>query len=62
MYQDAWDSFWRLVKALIGAGVVILLAVHFGLSGIGHATAQASGAMGTIEAAMHHLHHEIPLP
>jgi hypothetical protein len=62
MYQDAWDSFWRLIKVLIGAGVVVLIAVHFGLSGLGHASAQANGAVGTIEAAMHHLYHEIPLP
>lgn len=62
MYQDAWDSFWRLVKVLMGAGVVVLIAVHFGLSGLGHARAQASGAMGTIEAAFHHLKTEIPMP
>ena len=62
MYQDAWESFWRLVKVLIGAGIVVLIAVHFGLSGLGHATAQASGAMGTITAAFAHLKTEIPLP
>ena len=62
MFQDAWDSFWGLVKVLIGAGIVVLLAVHFGLSGLGHATAQAHSAVGTMEAAMQHLRHEIPLP
>ncbi len=60
MYPQAWDEFWRLVRRLIWLGVVVGLAIHFGLGGLSHADTAASTAVATIRGAMDHLAQSIP--